>query len=109
MPKTIRKFWPDAFSEVTAVNFNWDEINTDSVVLVTASEYVPQPNAPRGTPLKRFVGDATIRIDDIAPHGPPFDNNRGVTFVIVVDFPNPVFVVTDITLLDATVVDTQEG
>jgi hypothetical protein len=109
MPKTIRKFWPDPFSEVTALNFNWGEINSDSVVLVTASEYVPQPNSPPGTPLRRFVGDATIRVDDIAPHGPPFDNNHGVTFVVVVDFPNPVFVATDITLLDQTPFATQIG
>jgi hypothetical protein len=39
-------------------------------------------------------------VQNIAPHGPPFDPNHGVTFVVNVDWPNPLTIVTDITLLD---------
>jgi hypothetical protein len=107
MPRTIRKFWPGPFVGRTPLNFNWNEIDSDSVVLVTASEYVPQANPPPGANLQRFVGDATIRVDNISPHGPPFDNNHGVTFVVTVDFPRPLFIVTDITLFDDKPVETQ--
>jgi hypothetical protein len=109
MPQTIRKFWPDGKIGRTPLNFNWNAIDSDSVVLITASEYVPQPNPPPGANLQRFVGDASIRIDNISPHGPPFDNNRGVTFVVNVDFPQPLFIVTDITVLDDKPVEVQTG
>jgi hypothetical protein len=46
-------------------------------------------------------------VDDIAPHGPPFDTNRGVSFAVIVDFPKPLFIVTDITLFNDKPVETQ--
>jgi len=106
MPRTVRKFWPEPFSGVVPLNFNWDSIESDSVVVVTASEYVPQANPPQRN-LRRFVGDASIRVDDIAPHGPPFDNNRGVAFIVNVNFPKPLFIVTDITVFDGKPIETQ--
>jgi hypothetical protein len=116
MPTTIRKYWPgplgprfsgDTHPFTVNLNFNWDAIESDSVVLVTASEYVRLANPPPGTNMQRFVGDATIRVDDIAPHGPPFDTNRGVSFAVIVDFPKPLFIVTDITLFNDKPVETQ--
>jgi hypothetical protein len=107
MPTTIRKFWPNPFTGRESLNFNWPAINSDSVVLVTASEYVPQPNPPQAANLQRFIGDATISVDNIAPHGPPFDANHGVTFVVNVNFSRPLFVVTDITLFDSPPIETQ--
>jgi hypothetical protein len=38
MPQTVRKYWGPFQGRVT-LNLNWDAINHDSVVLVTASEY----------------------------------------------------------------------
>ena len=92
MPRTIRKYW-GAFRGRETLNFNWPVIDHDSVVLVTASEY----NAQHA----RFIGAASIRVSNIAPHGPPFDPNHGVTFVINADWGSPINVVTDITVLDA--------
>src|SRR5262245_49107203 len=109
MPTTIRRYWPDAFNGRQALNFNWGAIGSDSVVVVTASEYVHQDDHPPAADLQRFVGDATIRVDDIVPHGPPFDANQGVSFVVIVDFPQPLFIVTDITVFDDKPVDTQAG
>jgi hypothetical protein len=96
MPQTIRKFWRPHNGRVT-LNFNWDAINHDSVVLISAAEYVtstPPSNE------HRFIGAASITVENIAPHGPPYDNNHGVTFVVNVDWGTPLPIVTDITVLD---------
>ncbi len=97
MPQTIRKYWAP-FKGRETLNFNWPIINHDSVVLITASEYaVATPPSDE----HRFIGSASITVENIAPHGPPFDPNHGVTFVVNVDWGTPLPVVTDITVLDA--------
>jgi hypothetical protein len=98
MPKTIRKFWRPHNGRVT-LNYNWPAIDQDSVVLVSVSEY----NAEH----VRFIGAASITVDNIAPHGPPYDTNHGVTFVVNVDWGTPLPIVTDITLLDAKPIEVQ--
>jgi hypothetical protein len=70
------------------LNFNHPLIGADSVVTIAASEYRPNSSALN---QQRIVGDATVSVANVAPHGPPFDNNGGVTFVVVVDFPQPIF------------------
>jgi hypothetical protein len=111
MPSTVRKFWPGPFSGRRVLNFNWDAIESDSVVVITASIYVPQPNPPAGANLQRVdVPFGTVRVDNISPHGPPFDANRGVTFVITVEggiIPPPMFIATDITVFDDKPVEIQ--
>ena len=120
MPLTIRKFWPNPFpvGTRTSLNFNWNAIDFDSVVVITASGYRHEPNPPPGQPLERVLNRfgttlaTTVRVDNISPHGPRFDNNHGVTFSIQVDLaPNvsngDMFVVTDITVLDGKPVVTQ--
>jgi hypothetical protein len=103
MPQTCRQYWLNMRGRCT-LNFNWDAINHDSVVLVSASEW--QPNQPDPPHSPRFVGDANIRVDNISPHGPPFDRNHGVSFVVTVDWDQPLHLVTDITVLDAAPVFT---
>lgn len=98
MPQTIRKYW-GAFQGRVTLNYNWDAIDHDSVVLVTASEYNDQK--------VRFIGAANVSADNIAPHGPPYDPNHGVTFVVNVGWDAPLNIVTDITVLDAKPVETQ--
>jgi hypothetical protein len=81
VPKTIRKFWPNPLrSDRSSLNFNWDAIDSDSVVLVTASVYVPTANTLPGANLQRilFSPDLVLVVENISPHGPPFDNNHGV-------------------------------
>jgi len=96
MPQTIRKFWGPLKGR-TSLNFNWPIINQDSVVLITAAEYFV--STPPGNE-HRFIGAASITVENIAPHGPPFDPNHGVTFVVNIDWPSPLTIVTDITVLD---------
>jgi hypothetical protein len=97
MPQTIRKFWGPLSGRAT-LNFNWPAINHDSVVIVTAAEYAI--TAPP-TNEHRFVGDANITVQNIAPHGPPFDPNHGVTFVVNIGWPSALPIATDITVLDS--------
>lgn len=91
MARTIRKYW-GAFTGRVTLNYNWPVIDRDSVVLVTVSEY--------NSNHVRFIGSATIGVSNVAPHGPPFDPNHGVTFVVHVDWGSPLNIVTDITVLD---------
>ena len=96
MAQTIRHYW-GAFQGRVTLNYNWPIINSNSVVLVSVSEYVTQ-NPPSDD--YRFIGDASITVENIAPHGPPFNPNNGVTFVVNVDWSTPLNIVTDITVLD---------
>jgi hypothetical protein len=70
-----------------AFTFNSGAINHQSVVIVTASE--GDEGNSTASP-KRFVGNATIRVANIAP----FDG--GVVFVVEIDWPNPIPIWTDI-------------
>ena len=94
MTQTIRKYW-GAFKGRVTLNYNWPTIDHDSVVLVTVSEY--------NNNHIRFIGSATIGVSNVAPHGPPFDPNHGVTFVVHVDWKTPLNIVTDMTVLDKPV------
>lgn len=91
MPKTIRKYWGRLRGRAL-LNYNWPAIDQDSTVIVTASEYNDQH--------VRFIGAASITVANIAPHGPPYDGNHGVTFVVNIGWDSPLNIVTDITVLD---------
>jgi hypothetical protein len=97
MPKTIRKYWGPCNGRVP-LNYNWPEIDHDSVVLITASEY-------DGNRV-RFIGAASFTVANICPHGPPYDPNHGVTFVVNIAWDSPINLVTDIVLLDNKPVET---
>jgi hypothetical protein len=97
-PMTIRIFWRMNPGR-NVVNLNWPALSADSVVAVQASEYATGTQAlPDGTE-QRFVGAASITVDNITPHGPPYDPNRGVTFVVTVGWNAALNICTDITLL----------
>jgi Papain-like cysteine protease AvrRpt2 len=98
MPRTIRKYW-GAFHGRVTLNYNWPTIDHDSVVLITASEYTAE--------RVRFIGAASITVANIAPHGPPYDPNHGVTFVVNAEWGSPINLVTDITVLDRKPVEVQ--
>ena len=62
MPQTCRQYWWNLQGRCT-LNFNWDAINHDSVVLISASEYRPNPPDPAHSP--RFVGAANIGVETL--------------------------------------------
>lgn len=98
VPMAIRVFWTMNPGR-NVVNLNWPALSADSVVLVSASEYnVNSQQLPNGTD-QRFVGNASITVANVTPHGPPFDPNRGVTFVVDVGWSSPLNVCTDISLI----------
>jgi hypothetical protein len=81
-------------------NFNTPDIQDNSVVLVTACEIRTVGNNPH----HRFLGAANVWVSNIAPHGPPFDPNNGVEFVLNVDWDSDLNILVDITVLDSPVV-----
>jgi hypothetical protein len=81
------------------VNLNWDAISADSVVLVSASEYNSNSQQLPDGSDQRFVGAADVTVANVTPHGPPFDANHGVTFVVEVGWSSPLTICTDIALV----------
>ncbi|WP_020601833.1 hypothetical protein [Spirosoma spitsbergense] len=97
---TIRIFWRMNPGR-NVVNLNWAALSADSAVAIQASEYVAgSQQLPDGTE-QRFIGAASITVDNITPHGPPYDTNRGVTFVVNVAWSSQLNICTDITLLSS--------
>jgi hypothetical protein len=101
MAFTQRVYFSEPFNGRHRMNWQLPGIvNSDSVVVITAAEYRPEavpPNHPNER--LRFLGDANIWVSNISPHGDG-SPNFGVEFAINVDFPTPLFVVFDITVLD---------
>ncbi|OBC04216.1 hypothetical protein A5784_01505 [Mycobacterium sp. 852013-50091_SCH5140682] len=98
VPVSARVFWQMNPGR-NVVNLNWDAINADSVVMVSASEYNQFSQQLPDTTDQRFVGAADITVSNVTPHGPPFDPNHGVTFVVEVAWSAPLTVCTDIAVI----------
>src|SRR3954454_9773458 len=99
VPVSARVFWQMNPGR-NAVNLNWNAISADSVVMVSASEYnANSQKLPDGS-HQRFVGAADVTVSNVTPHGPPFDPNHGVTFVVEVGWNAPLTICTDIALIN---------
>jgi hypothetical protein len=94
----IRIFWTMNPGR-NVVNLNWPALSADSVVSVQASEYAAGTQQLPDSTEQRFIGSADVTVENITPHGPPFDPNRGVTFVVNVAWGNALNICTDIALL----------
>jgi hypothetical protein len=98
VPQSVRVFWRMNPGR-NVVNLNWGALSADSVVMVSASEYnAGSPKLADGSD-QRFVGAADVKVANVTPHGPPFDPNRGVTFVVEVGWGSPLNICTDIGLV----------
>lgn len=84
------------------VNLNWPALSADSVVSVQASEYAAGSQQLPDTTEQRFIGGADVTVENVTPHGPPFDPNRGVTFVVNVAWSSQLNICTDVALLANT-------
>ena len=104
MTRSIRQYWRGKQGRCV-LNVNWDAVDSDSAVQVTAAEWRRDREHPDRSP--RFVGDAAITVRNVVPHGPPTDPNHGVTFVVTVDWNSPLDIVTDIALIEPSVVRVQ--
>lgn len=98
VPMTARVFWQMNPGR-NSVNLNWAAINADSVVMVSASEYNSNSQMLPDKTDQRWVGAASVTVSNVTPHGPPFDSNHGVGFVVEVGWTAPLTVCTDIALI----------
>ena len=99
VPVSARVFWKMNPGR-NVVNLNWPAVGAGSVVMVSASEYnSTSQKLPDGS-HQRFVGAASITVSNVTPHGPPFDTNHGVTFVVDVAWSAPLTICTDIALVN---------
>jgi hypothetical protein len=98
VPVSARVFWQMNPGR-NVVNLNWDAISADSVVMVSASEYNSNSQMLPDGSDQRFVGSADVTVANVTPHGPPFDSNHGVTFVVEVGWNSPLTICTDIAVI----------
>jgi hypothetical protein len=98
VPVSARIFWQMNPGR-NVVNVNWDAISADSVVVVSASEYTANSQQLTDGSDQRFVGAADVTVANVTPHGPPFDPNHGVTFVVEVGWGAPLTICTDIAVI----------
>jgi hypothetical protein len=98
VPVAARVFWQMNPGR-NVVNLNWNAISADSVVMVSASEYNPNSQQLPDRSDQRFVGAADVTVASVTPHGPPFDPNHGVTFVVEVGWSSPLTVCTDVAVV----------
>jgi hypothetical protein len=98
IPESVRVFWRMNPGR-NVVNLNWAAVSADSVVMVSASEYNASSQKLPDASHQRFVGAADIKVANVTPHGPPFDPNQGVTFVVEVGWGSPLNICTDIALV----------
>lgn len=98
VPVSARIFWQMNPGR-NVVNVNWDAISADSVVMVSASEYTADSQQLPDGSDQRFVGAADVTVANVTPHGPPFDPNHGVTFVVEVGWGSPLTICTDIAVI----------
>lgn len=78
-------------------NFRAPQITKDSVVHISVSEATripPESFTPR---FDRFVGSSNITVHNVSP------SDGRVDFVVTVDWPNPLNIVTDISIFDPPV------
>jgi hypothetical protein len=98
VPVAARVFWQMNPGR-NVVNLNWDAISADSVVMVSASEYTANSQQLPDGSDQRFIGAADVTVSNVTPHGPPFDSNHGVTFVVEVGWNAPLTICTDVAVI----------
>ena len=84
-------------------NVNIDAINLDSAVIITAAEFSFVPGGLGGGPKtlgRPNLGEASVYVTNVGPHGVAGAEAGGVEFHLYQDFPQPLDVVVTITVLD---------
>lgn len=81
-------------------NHNWDAINIDSAVIITAAEYADWEGALAGikTVGRPNLGAANVWVSNVGPHGVAGAEAGGVEFLIHVDWPSPLRVMVTVTV-----------
>jgi hypothetical protein len=99
--QTHRFYFADPFNGRHRQNIQIQGVNTTSVAIVTAAEYsVELVPANHPNERRRKLGDANVWVSNVSVHGDDGTSTNGVEFIINVDFPHPLFIVVDVTILD---------
>jgi hypothetical protein len=102
MARSIRVLYRGVQGRVRR-NFNWQPINLDSPVIITAAEFVPHFGGVGGGPRtlgRPNLGEANVYVTNVGPHGVAGVEAGGVEFHLHVDFDSPLDVVVTITVPD---------
>ncbi|HJX29722.1 MAG TPA: hypothetical protein VJ885_17610 [Thermoanaerobaculia bacterium] len=95
------------------VRFNWEIITLRSVVHVTAGEVsFGSSQIQAAPPFQNFsyiLGEADIWVSNISPHRNDYNPNRpaGVSFILHVDWPDPLDVAITMTVEDRLPIEIQ--
>jgi hypothetical protein len=85
-------------------NVNWGAINLDSAVIITAAEFNFEQSGGFGDGPKTLgrphLGEASVFVTNVGPHGVAGGEAGGVEFHLHQDFPQPLDVVVTITVLE---------
>jgi hypothetical protein len=93
MPITYRVYWTGKKGH-SVLNFDAPDIGPHSVVHISAAEAGARHDDASGVWYDRFVGAANVWASNVAPRP------GGVTFVLNVEWHQPLNVITDITVFD---------
>jgi hypothetical protein len=101
MARSIRMVFENQ-QGVNRHNWNWDAINIDSAVIVTAAEYADWEGALAGvkTVGRPNLGGASVWVSNVGPHGVNGIEAGGVEFLLHTDWDSPLRVVVTITVLE---------
>lgn len=86
-------------------NLNWDAIDLDSAVIVTAAEFkhgfeMGSFDTGPKTKGRPHLGEANVYVTNVGPHGQDGIEAGGVEFLLHVEWGSPLDVVVTITVLD---------
>jgi hypothetical protein len=80
-------------------NYNWDAINANSAVVITAAEWKATGGIAPPTVGRPHLGAANVYVTNVGPHDPE-GGTGGVEFILNVDWSSPLDVIVTITVFD---------
>jgi|SRR5215217_809917 len=101
MARSIRVLYQGERGLEIRKNRNWDAINLDSAVTITAAQFLPSFGGFVGGPKTRgrpHLGLASVWVTNVGPHGVQGFEAGGVEFFLNVDWPSPLDVIVTITV-----------
>jgi len=99
MTQSVRAFYRGIKGRAE-LNLDWAPITIDSAVAITAAEWLAPADPGYVLAEQRpHLGDATIWVSNVGPHGGP-NEPGGVEFALQVDWGDPLDVMVTITVFD---------
>lgn len=99
MARSVRALYQGVQGRVR-LNLNWDAINLNSAVIITAAEWAPSGGIFGLTVGRPVLGEANVYVTNVGPHGVPNGEAGGVEFHLHVDWGAPLDVIVTVTVLE---------